>query len=74
MSSHKPGTKKNPSDLFLAWDQIAAIKFKRIGNAQQYYVLGKDGSEARFSSYTFFRPKKIARLIADRTGLTIQKV
>ncbi len=36
MSSHKPGTKKNPSDLFLAWDQIAAIKFKRIGNAQQY--------------------------------------
>lgn len=46
MSSHKPGTKKNPSDLFLAWDQITAIKFKRIGNAQQYYVLGKDGSEA----------------------------
>ena len=35
MSSHKPGTKKNPSELFLAWDQIAAIKFKRIGNAQQ---------------------------------------
>jgi hypothetical protein len=35
MSSHKPGTKKNLSDLFLAWDQIAAIKFKRIGNAQQ---------------------------------------
>jgi hypothetical protein len=74
MSSHKPGTKKNPSDLFFAWDQIAAIKFKRIGNAQQVYVLGKDGSEARLSSYTFFRPKKIARLIADRTGLTIQKV
>ena len=67
------GTKKKPSDLFLAWDQIAAIKHKRVGNAQQYYVQGRDGSEARFSSYTFFRPKKVARLIAERTGLAIQK-
>jgi hypothetical protein len=67
------GTKKQPSDLFLAWDQIAAIRHKRVGNAQQYYVLGSDGSEARFSSYTFFRPKKVARLIAERTGLAIQE-
>ena len=67
------GTKKQPSDLFLAWDQIAAIRHKRVGNAQQYYVLGRDGSEARFSSYTFFRPKKVARLIAERTGLPIQE-
>jgi hypothetical protein len=67
------GTKKKPSDLFLAWDQIAAIKHKRVGNAQNYYVLGKDGSEAIFSSYTFFRPKKVARLIAERAGLTIQE-
>ena len=68
------GSKKKPSDLFLAWDQIAAIKYKRVGNVQQYFVQGRDGSEARFSSYTFFRPRKIARMIADRTGLTIQKV
>ena len=67
------GTKKRPSDLFLAWDQIAAIKHKRVGNAQNYYVLGKDGSEAIFSSYTFFRPKKVARLIAERAGLAIQQ-
>jgi hypothetical protein len=67
------GTKKRPSDLFLAWDQIAAIWQKRVGNAQQFYVQGRDGSEARFSSYTFFRPKKVARLIAERTGLPIQK-
>ncbi|MGD0345712.1 MAG: hypothetical protein ABSA85_03095 [Terracidiphilus sp.] len=67
------GTKKQPSDLFLAWDQIAAIWHKRVGNAQQYYVQGRDGSEARFSSYTFFRPKKVARLIAERTGLPIQE-
>ena len=67
------GTKKQPSNLFLTWDQIAAIKHKRIGNAQQYWVLGTDGSEARFSSYTFFRPKKVARLIAARTGQAIQE-
>jgi hypothetical protein len=67
------GTKKNPSNLFLTWDQIAAIKHKRVGNVQQYFVQGTDGSEARFSSYTFFRPKKVARLIAARTGLTIQE-
>jgi len=67
------GTKKQPSDLFLAWDQIAAIRHKRVGNAQQYWVTGSDGSEARFSSYTFFRPKHVARLIAERTGLPIQE-
>ncbi len=67
------GTKKRPSDLFLAWDQIAAIRHKRVGNAQQYWVLGNDGSEAKYSSYTFFRPKKVARLIAERTGLAIQE-
>jgi hypothetical protein len=67
------GTKKQPSNLFLTWEQIAAIKHKRIGNAQQYFVQGTDGSEARFSSYTFFRPKKVARLIAARTGQAIQE-
>jgi hypothetical protein len=68
------GTKKTPANLFLAWDQITAIKHKRVGNAQQYWVHGSDGSEARFSSYTFFRPKKVARLIAERTGLAIQQI
>ena len=67
------GTKKKPSDLFLTWDQVSAIKRRRVGNAQQFWVEGTDGSEARFSSYTFFRPKKVARLIAARTGLTIEK-
>ena len=67
------GTKKKPSDLFLAWDQIAAVRHKRVGNSQQYYVLGRDGSQAQFGSYTFFRPKKVAHLISERTGLAIQE-
>jgi hypothetical protein len=28
------GTKKKPSDLFLTWDQVSAIKHRRVGNAQ----------------------------------------
>lgn len=67
------GTKKAPADLFLAWDQIAAIKRKNNFNAQQCRVEGTDGSYASFSSYTFFRPKKIVRMISERTGLPIQK-
>jgi hypothetical protein len=67
------GTKKKPAELFMAWDQISAIKRKRAGNVQQYWVEGTDGSEARFSSYTFFRPKKVACMIAERAGLVIEK-
>jgi hypothetical protein len=67
------GTKKAPAELFLAWDQIAAIKYQRVGNVQRCWVEGTDGSEATFSSYTFFRPKKVARMIAERAGLAIEK-
>ena len=72
--SFKLGTRKKPSDLVMPWDEISAVKRRRIGNAQQFWVQGKTGSEARFSSYTFFRPKKVARMIAERAGLTIQKI
>jgi len=67
------GTKAKPSDLFLPWDQIAAIQYRRAGNNKRFYVEAKDGSKAIFSFYTFFRPKKVAQLISDRTGLPIQK-
>jgi hypothetical protein len=67
------GTRKKPQELFLAWDQICAIKHKRAGNAQLYMVQGTDGSQASFTSYTFYRPRKVARLIAARTGIAIQE-
>jgi hypothetical protein len=68
------GTKKKPSDLFLPWDQITAIKRERIGNTQQFSVEARDGSEARFSSNTFFQSGTVARQIAERAGLGIQIV
>ncbi len=67
------GTKKKPADLFMPWETVASIQRKRAGNAYQFTVAGKDGSVARYTSYTFFRPAKVARLIAERTGLTIEK-
>ncbi len=68
------GTKTKPAELFMAWDQISAVKSKRAGMVQLYWVEDKDGSEVRFSSYIFFRPKKVARMIAKRAGMVIQKV
>ena len=68
------GTKKKPGELFMAWEQVAAVQQKRVGTAQEYNVLGKDGSRASFTSNTFFRSQRMARMIAERAGLTIQKV
>jgi hypothetical protein len=68
------GTKKKPVELFMPWDEITTIKQQRVGNAQQFTVAGTDGSFAQFTSYSFFRPKHVARLIAERAGVTIQKV
>ena len=67
------GTKKLPQDVFMAWEQVASIEQKRVDNAQQLRILGTDGGMAQFSSYTFFRPKHVARLVAERAGLTIRK-
>jgi hypothetical protein len=68
------GTKKRPANLFLPWEQITAIKRRRVGNAQQFWVEAGNGREATFSSYTFFRPRKVARMIAERTGLTVENL
>jgi hypothetical protein len=68
------GTKKRPGDLFMAWEQVAAVQLKRVGQVREITVLGKDGSRASFTQNTFFRPQRIAQMIAERAGLTIQKV
>jgi hypothetical protein len=68
------GTKEAPLQLSMLWDQINAIQQQRVGNSIQFMVNTADGSYVQFSSYTFLRPKKLARLIANRTGLVIQKI
>jgi hypothetical protein len=68
------GTEKNPQEQFFGWDKIAAVEYKRIVNIQSGSVVGKDNSLVEFSSYTFFRPKKLVKLIAARAGLPIREM
>jgi hypothetical protein len=67
------GTEKNPQEEFFAWDRIAAVKYWRVVNVQYGSVTGKAENVVAWSSYTFFRPKKVARLIAARAGQSLQE-
>jgi hypothetical protein len=65
---------KNAPEQSLAWDQIAAVRHKRLGNNQYYAVVGKDARVFEYTALTFMRPKKLARLIAERCGKTIEEM
>lgn len=66
------GTKRSPKELFFAWDDIAAVKRQKTGRVQNYIVVGSDESYVKFTSYNFFRPEKLAHVIAARARLAIQ--
>ena len=68
------GTEQNPREEFFAWEQIAAVEYKRVINTQYGSVVGKDNTLVQFSSYTFFRPKKLVKLIAARAGQSIREL
>ena len=59
--------------LRLDWGQVGAIRSDRRGGSQTYTVIGRDGAWVDFSYYTFFRPNKLAQLIARRSGQPIQR-
>lgn len=67
------GTPKKPEELFIAWEQITRVEQKRVNNVYEFTVLGSNGSCAQFSSYSFFRSVHVARMIAQRAGLTVQR-
>jgi hypothetical protein len=57
------GTKKKPSDLFLPWDQITAIKRQRIGNTQHSRWRQETAAKAGSRPTPFFnRGRSHARL------------
>ena len=64
---------RNGKEAFIAWNEIAAVQYKRIPNAQKFTVLSKDTNTVTFTSYTFYRPKRVARLIAQRAGLPLRR-
>ncbi len=65
------GGTRNSREVFLPWSGIAAVHYKRRAEGQRYTVLSTDTSTVTFTSNCFYRPKKVARLIADRAGLPI---
>lgn len=69
------GTRRNPEQVLIAWDQVASVEQRRAGgNILLFTIKGKDGSYATYSATTFFRPKHLARLIAHRAGTAVQEV
>lgn len=58
-------------DFSMPWSVLESVSHKRVGNYQTYTVHGNDGGYFRFTSYTFMRPKKIARRISEACGATI---
>ena len=68
------GSKRSPRKMFLSWAEITVVYNWRLPQGQAYRVETSADNYAEFSSYTFFRPKKLATLIAKRTGRPIQRV
>jgi hypothetical protein len=67
----KLGSTENAREAFMPWNGIEAIHYKRIPNAYKFTILGTDSSTVTFTSYSFHRPKKVARIIAERAGLPL---
>jgi len=65
------GDAKNGKEAFMPWNEIAAVHYKRIPNAQKFTILSKDTNIVTFTSYSFYRPRRVARLIAQRAGLPL---
>lgn len=67
----KLGNTENLREAFMPWNGIEAVHYRRIPNAHKFTILGSDSSTVTFTSYSFYRPKRVARLIAERAGLPL---
>jgi hypothetical protein len=67
----KLGNTNGAKEVFMPWNGIAAVHYKRVPDAQKFTVLGTDTSMVTFTSHAFYRPKRVARLIAERAGLPL---
>jgi hypothetical protein len=67
----KLGDTPAAKEVFMPWSGIEAVHYKRIENTQKFTILGSDTTTVTFTSYSFYRPKRIARLIAERAGLPL---
>ena len=68
------GDAKKPQETYFAWNEITGVYYKRGYNVQYGMLKRADGSKLDISSYTFFRVKKLMRMIAERAGQQMQEV
>jgi hypothetical protein len=57
--------------VFMPWSEIEAVHYKRFENAQKFTILGADSTTVTFTSYSFYRPRRVARMIAEHAGLPL---
>jgi hypothetical protein len=65
------GDSADAKEVFMPWSGIEAVHYKRIENIQKFTILGSDTSTVTFTSNSFYRPKRVARLIAEHAGLPL---
>ena len=65
------GKTASDQEVFMPWNGIEAVQYKRLENTQKFTILGKDSSIVTFTSYSFYRPKRVARIIAEHAGLPL---
>jgi hypothetical protein len=65
------GHPRHPEEISMAWDQVSEIRKQIVGSTCLIDVIGKDGSWACYSPYTFFRYMKLARLISACAAVPI---
>ena len=58
-------------ETFFAWSDIAVITHQRTSNMHVCAVIGLQHQTFTFTSFTFFRPKHIAREIAAYAGKNV---
>ncbi|HVN93167.1 MAG TPA: hypothetical protein VMT38_05705 [Terracidiphilus sp.] len=60
-------------EVFMPWNGIEAVHYKNIENVQKFTILGADSTTVTFTSASFYRPRRVARLIADHAGLPLMR-
>lgn len=66
--------RRQTPEIFFAWGEIQAITHKRnSNNVHVCCVIGADEQALSFTSFTFFRAKRIARNIAAHAGKSMRE-
>jgi hypothetical protein len=64
---------KQQRKIFLPWPDIMSVTIDPSRKARYCSVSARSGEVVRFSSFTFFRPKYVANVIAERAGRSLQR-